>query len=83
MSRRPGFVVGHFQSADGGVPPNQFHPVISVQVRCNWPPRATEQEVIEALGAAMGKALAELKNDRERWAAGDPGYRYHWSDTIG
>lgn len=80
MSRRPGFVVDHRVPADGGVSPNAYVAQVSVQVRCNWPPGATELQVIEALGAAMGKAMAELKNDRDRWQAGEPEYRYHWKE---
>ena len=64
MTRRPGFVVDHFVSADGGVPPNQFHPVVSAQVRCNWPPLATKAEVRQTLEQVYLKALAEL--DRMR-----------------
>lgn len=61
MSRRPGFVVDHMQTADGGVSPNQFHPVISVQVRCNWPPRASIEECRQALMECYEKAVAELE----------------------
>lgn len=64
MSSRPGFVVDHMQSADGGVEPNRFHPVISVQMRCNWPPLATIDECREALMTCYEKAVIEL--DRMR-----------------
>ena len=80
MSQRPGFVVDHQVPADGGVSPNAYVPVISVQVRCNWPPRATYEQVIEALGAAMGKAMAELANGRERWRRDEPTHRYDWAE---
>lgn len=60
MSRRPGFVVDHRVPADGGKPPNQYRDLISVQVRCNWPLLSSRTQVIEALGQAMGKALAEV-----------------------
>jgi len=63
MSSRPGFVVDHNQSADGGVSPNQYADRISVQVRCHWPPLATEEEVRQALMDGYEKAVAELEND--------------------
>lgn len=60
MSARPGFVVDHRVKADGGEPPNQYPDRISVQVRCNWPPKATHDEVVKALAAAYGAAIREL-----------------------
>lgn len=64
MSGRPGFVVDHFQDADGGVSPNKFHPVISVQMRCNWPPLSTFEETMDALNACYLKAVEELARMR-------------------
>ena len=60
MSRRPGFVADHRVPSDGGIPPNQYVGQVSVQVRCNWPPRATRAEVLHALAEGYAKALAEL-----------------------
>lgn len=60
MSRRPGFVVDHFEGADGGVSPNKFHAVISVQMRCNWPPLATVEQVRLAMAECYVKAMDEL-----------------------
>lgn len=63
MSRRPGFVADHRQPADGGVSPNQYHALISVQVRCNWPPLATRAEIEHALAQGYALALASLDDD--------------------
>lgn len=63
MSRRPGIVVDHTVTVDGGVPPNQYHGLVSVQVRCNWPPLATRQEIQDAMTAAFAKAVVEMFND--------------------
>ena len=57
MSRRPGFVHDYTQPADGGVPPNQYHGLISVQVRCNWPPLASTDEVLAAMMRAFAEAV--------------------------
>jgi hypothetical protein len=67
VSRRPGFVVDHMESADGGVSPNRFHPVISVQMRCNWPPLATEEEIRLAMAECYVKAQKELEAVRQEW----------------
>ncbi len=60
MSSRPGFVLDHRVPADGGTPPNQYVGQVSVQVRCNWPPKATYDEVIKALAAGYMAAVKEL-----------------------
>ena len=65
MSSRPGFVVDHRVPADGGTPPNQYVGQVSVQVRCNWPPRATRDEVSHALYMAYLDACRALE-DHER-----------------
>lgn len=64
MAPRPGFVVDHFTPADGGKPPNRYHPVVSAQVRCNWPPLATDEQIREALMRAYEKAVAEVERMR-------------------
>lgn len=64
MSSRPGFVLDHWQAADGGVSPNVYAAVISVQVRCHWPPRASVEEVRQALMDGYEKAAAELERMR-------------------
>lgn len=66
MSRRPGIVVDHTQPADGGVPPNQYHALISVQVRCNWPPLATEAEIQQAMTDAFVKAMVAMVEMRRQ-----------------
>lgn len=63
MSSRPGIVVDHNQPADGGVTPNLYPHRISVQVRCHWPPLATEEEIRLALADGYLKAVAELASD--------------------
>lgn len=64
MAQRPGFIVDHFIKADDRWPlsksPNTYPDVISVQVRCHWPPLAPKQEVRNGIIDAFLKALAEL-----------------------
>lgn len=68
MSQRPGFIADHFVKADGRWPfsksPNQFPDVISVQMRCHWPPLAPKSEVRDALHDCYLKAIAELDDMR-------------------
>lgn len=60
MSSRPGFVVDHRVLADGGKPPNQYVGQVSVQIRCNWPPKATRDQVLLALAACYDEAARAL-----------------------
>lgn len=64
MSRRPGIVTSHFVRADGRWAktrsPNAQPDVITAEVRLHWPYLAPQKEVIAALGAVAGKALAEV-----------------------
>jgi hypothetical protein len=69
MAGRPGFVVDHFvKAAEGGWPlsvsPNQYADVVSVQMRCNWPPLAPKRVVRDALVDGFLKALRELEEMR-------------------
>jgi hypothetical protein len=60
VSRRPGFVIDKTAPADGGRPPNQYHALVSVQVRCNFPPLARRQQVMDVLVAAYVEAADEV-----------------------
>ena len=57
MAGRPGVVVTVDKDADGGVSPNRFVPQISAHIRLYWPPRATIEEVTEALLQAYRETL--------------------------
>lgn len=65
MAQRPGFIADHFVKADGLWPlsksPNQYPDLISVQVRCHWPPLAPVEHVRAALTVAYEKAIGELE----------------------
>ena len=65
MAQRPGVNVSIQVKADGGVSPNAYVPWITAEIRCFWPPRATEQEVEDAITALYHKALEEAL-DRHR-----------------
>jgi hypothetical protein len=64
MSQRPGILTTVFVKADGRweltKSPNQQPDVITAEVRMHWPYLAPREEVIAALGAVAGKALAEV-----------------------
>lgn len=60
MGSRPGFVIDHTEKADGGQPPNRYADLISVQVRCNWPPRADRDQVLVTLARCYAKAVEEF-----------------------
>lgn len=66
MSGRPGFVVDHRVPADGGESPNAYVAQVSVQVRCNWPPLATQAQVVTALADACLEAIAEFQSHERR-----------------
>ena len=59
MSARPGINVSVKHKANGGVSPNAYIPFITAEVRCFWPPLATEAEVEAALGEAFESAITE------------------------
>lgn len=64
MAQRPGFIADLFVKADDRWPlsksPNQYPDVISVQMRCHWPPLAPVAEVRAALTACYEKSMGEL-----------------------
>lgn len=69
MSQRRGILVTHTVKAEGRWPltrsPNKQPDVITVEVRMHWPHPAPRAEVIAALGAVCGKALAELEREMD------------------
>ena len=64
MSARPGILVDVRRPADGGVSPNRYVAVISAEIRCHWPPRATEKEIIDVLEEVVEQALAAVREER-------------------
>lgn len=81
MSGRPGIVASAYVPADGGESPNAFKPFVSAEIRCHWPPLATDEQIRQAIDDAMhdalrqisakrGKRIAELAHDDfDRWLA--------------
>lgn len=64
MSARPGVLVDVRRPADGGVSPNAYVPIISAEVRCFWPPRATEEEVAEVLREVFVETIRAVRSKR-------------------
>jgi len=56
MTRRPGIETTVHLDSDGGVTPNAYSPHISAHVRVYWPPRATDEQIEQALAAALDSA---------------------------
>ena len=81
MSGRPGIVASAYVPADGGESPNAFKPFVSAEIRCHWPPLATDEQIRQAIDDAMhdalrqisakrGKRIAELAHDEfDSWLA--------------
>lgn len=64
MSARPGFSVNVTEPADGGESPNRYMPWITAEIRCFWPPKATDAQVLDALQQAHEKALRKYHDLR-------------------
>ena len=64
MSARPGILVDVRRPADGGVSPNRYVAVISAEIRCHWPPRATAAEVEGVLAEAYLQAVMAAREER-------------------
>lgn len=65
MSKRPGFGVTVRADADGGVSPNAYFASITAEVRLFWPPRATREQVLDALHQAVEEALDKFDQKYE------------------
>lgn len=65
MSRRRGFETTVRRPADGGEPPNQYVPQITVQIRGYWPPGTEAKHVLSALTEAVLNAAGQIKHKTE------------------
>ena len=64
MTGRPGIETTVRLDADGGSTPNAYSPFISAHVRIYWPPRATDEQIEQALSAALNSARACIQKRR-------------------
>lgn len=67
MSARPGVLVTVREAADGGVSPNAYVPMVSVEVRAFWPPKSEPEAVEEAIQRAADQAIDEHRRKRAEW----------------
>ena len=65
MSGRPGIVASAYVPADGGESPNRFKPFVSAEIRCHWPPKATNRQIVEAMERAMEDAARQIRELRK------------------
>lgn len=65
MARRPGFGVTVRADADGGKSPNTYMPLITAEVRLFWPPKATREQVLDALEQAVEEAMEKFDTTYE------------------
>ncbi|WNN93991.1 hypothetical protein SEA_NITRO_35 [Arthrobacter phage Nitro] len=56
MSSRPGIVTKQSVPADGGESPNRYAPFVTAEVRVFWPPKATHEQVMDAIDKAADEA---------------------------
>lgn len=61
MAQRPGVQLTAHRPADGGEHPNRYFPTISAHIRVYWPPKATRDEVLQALTDAYLQAGEEIQ----------------------
>ena len=66
MSARPGIVANAYVDADGGESPNQFKPYVSAEIRCHWPPLATDEQIRQAIDDAMHDVIEQIAGKRSR-----------------
>lgn len=64
MSARPGVVGGASVATGAGQSPNNYRPYITAEVRVFWPPLATDQQIEEAIQAALTHARVQIKEKR-------------------
>lgn len=64
MGSRPGVIANATVCADGGREPNKYIPYVSAYVRVHWPPLATDQEIDDALQAAVRDARRQIERLR-------------------
>lgn len=64
MSARPGIIASAYVDADGGESPNRFKPCVTAEIRCHWPPLATDHEIGKALDDAMHDAFRQIAAKR-------------------
>ena len=65
MARRPGFGVTVRHDADGGQSPNFYMPLITAEVRLFWPPKATREQILDALEQAVEEAMDKFDQQYE------------------
>lgn len=64
MSARPGILTSASAPADGGQSPNRVRPIITAEVRCSWPPLATDAQIEAVLAEAVVKARQDIAAKR-------------------
>jgi hypothetical protein len=64
MSRRPGILVNSYVEADRGESPNRYSMGVTCEIRCHWPPLATDEQIMEAMQKCWQDAVMAIARER-------------------